>query len=155
MPLPAIFADDLFEDWNVGNGGEQQHAGSELHDVAAEDAVGRMLVVENGLGNLYESFAKRGMGDVGIGLLAPIDAVEVGNLAMAQPLHLRKYIPHPVSTFMSGLHFLEGLCISAGVVVDASSVLGMDEAQQITLPRFLLKIIVGWFLFTTHLYRNS
>jgi hypothetical protein len=31
----------------------------------------------------------------------------------------------------------------------------MDEAQQITLPRFLLKIIVGWFLFTTHLYRNS
>ena len=47
MPLPAIFADDLFEDWNVGNGGEQQHAGSELHDVAAEDVVGGVVAVEH------------------------------------------------------------------------------------------------------------
>ena len=104
--LPPVFALDLLEDRDVANGGEEQYAGAELDDVAAKDVVGGVVAVEHRFGDFYQSVSQYWMGDVCICLFTAVDAVEVGNFAMAQAFHLREYIPHTVSTLMSGLHFL-------------------------------------------------
>ena len=112
---PPIFIDDLPEHRNVGDGGEEEHAGAKLDGVVAEDGINGMLVVEHRLGNFHQTVSQYGMGDVGIRLLAAVDAVESGYLGLSQSLHLWKDIPHPVSTLVAVSHFFERLGISAGV----------------------------------------
>ena len=106
MVLPPVFALDLLEDRDVANGGEEQYAGTELDDVAAKDVVGGVVAVEHRFGDFYQSVSQYRMGDVCICLFTTVDTIEFSNFAMAQAFHLRKHIPHPVPTFMSGLHFL-------------------------------------------------
>ena len=84
------------------------------------------------------------MGDVGIRLLAAVDAVESGYLGLSQSLHLWKDIPHPVSTLVAVSHFFERLGISAGVFVNSTAVLGMNKSEQIALPR-LISLMVTHF----------
>ena len=78
-----VFVYELFELWNVWDGGKEEHAGSNFYGVTAEDGIDGVFIVKYGSGCFYESFSKNGMSNVGISFFSAVDSVELWEFGMA------------------------------------------------------------------------
>jgi hypothetical protein len=126
--LPPISALDLLENGDVTNGSKQQYAGPDFNSIATKNVIDRSLAVEHCLANLYKPLLQHRMLNVCLGFFSSIDAVELLDFRLAQPFHLWEHVPNPVPPLMPSPHFLEGLGVCAGAIVDAPAVLGMHES---------------------------
>ena len=80
--LPMIFVYDLFELWNVRDGGEKEHTGSDFDCICPKYFINRILAFEYGSGCFNKSLPKNGVSNVGIGFFSSVYSVEFGEFGM-------------------------------------------------------------------------